>query len=630
MSGDLHILILAASAAEADAVNAALSAAGRFSLNVRLTAEGKGQAPGDPVPPDVIIICHSPKIYEESLDLRALQPESQPGALYVVAEEADLPDAVKRWAGEACGFASRGNLKSLVPRLQQEQQQRSLTAELASVRQALRSSEENFQALWQSTVQAALLTDRRGNIRALNQAAEKLFGYPAEELIGQSIELLLPERLRDAHRARRDEFSRQPEARPMGIGRELLACRRDGSEFPVEIGLSPLRINGEDLVAGYVVDISTRKRLEESLRAGEARYRSLFEEALTANYVINPEGRVTACNPAYARTFGFASPEEALNTSFFDFWGNKDSAAEFVESVRKSRRLEFHEVELCSRDGRTIFALQNVVGAFDDDENLLEIKGYLFDDTSRREVEKQLMQAQKMESMGILAGGISHDFSNLISVINAYTDMLLIKMDEADPLRNFVEKISATCQQSTRLIQQILAFSRKQAVQPAIVAINEAIENISEILRRLLGKKIILSLKLGVDTPPVLIDPVQVEQVIMNLAVNSRDAMPEGGSLSIETAKVDFQKHRINRQVSIPPGHYALLSVRDSGVGMDARIMERIFEPFFTTKGKDGGTGLGLSTVYGIVKQNRGHIEVESAPGKGALFKIYFPAANGQ
>jgi signal transduction histidine kinase/CheY-like chemotaxis protein len=250
--------------------------------------------------------------------------------------------------------------------------------------------------------------------------------------------------------------------------------------------------------------------------------------------------------------------------------------------------------------------------------------------SDRRSLEAQLMQAQKMEAIGILAGGVAHDFNNLLTVINGYSDFLLDDLAQDDPKRSDLEQIRRAGGNAASLTAQLLAFSRKQILQPKIINLNDVIAEMGIILRRLIGEDIDLATVPQPDLGLVQADPGQMQQIIMNLAVNARDAMAQGGKLTIETANVHLDDNYVRRHVEVPAGPYVMLAISDSGVGMDAETQARIFEPFFTTKGPGRGTGLGLSTVYGIVKQSDGFVWVYSEPGMGATFKIYLPLMEGE
>ncbi len=496
----------------------------------------------------------------------------------------------------------------------------------------LRGNEQNFKALVEAAALAIVITNRVDEIVFINAAAEKLFGYQDQELIGQPVDILIPEvyRMQQIPLAAGTNHA-AAEKIPRASGANFVAkvLPKKGAEILVEISLTHITIDGNPLMIYFVIDIRRREEVEDALRKSEARYRQLFEDDLTGNFIIDGTGRIKVCNPAFARIFGIPSPNEARTLNFFDLFPDRASCQQFLAEVKARKKLEFFETQLEHPSGKPLYVLANIVGHFDPTGHLVMIRGYLADVTRRREIESQLLQAQKMESLGILAGSIAHDFNNIISVIQGYTDIILRDMAPDSPLRCHVEKIKQANKQAGLLIQQIQSFSRKQEIQPQVFQINEAIHNIEEMLRRLISKKICLVFDLSRNLPPVKMDPVQVEQVIMNLAVNARDAMlPRGGTLTIRTGAVTLDAKQLQGLETVSPGTFILLEVQDTGIGMDEATRARIFEPFFTTKERDKGTGLGLSIVYGIVNQNKGLIQVESAPGKGTTFRIYFPASS--
>ncbi|MDT7602453.1 MAG: two-component system, cell cycle sensor histidine kinase and response regulator CckA, partial [Acidobacteriota bacterium] len=368
-----------------------------------------------------------------------------------------------------------------------------------------------------------------------------------------------------------------------------------------------------------------RKRNEDALRASEEQYRTIFSDDLTGIIISTPDGRALSVNPAFARIFGFGSVEEAMSHNTVSIYPSPEARAQMLERLRRERRLDNYEIEMRRIDGTIIHTVENISGVFDAAGELVEIHGYVFDDTRRKELEAQLQQSQKMEAVGKLAGGIAHDFNNLLTAINGYSDLMLRRIKEGDPVRRHAEEIKKAGMRAADLTRQLLAFSRKQVLQPIVLDPNEIVADMNDMLQRLIGEDVQLLTCLRPEIGRVKADPHQLSQVIMNLSVNARDAMPRGGKLTIETANVYLDEEYARRHLSTRAGHYVMLAVSDTGTGMDAQTQARIFEPFFTTKEVGKGTGLGLSTVYGIVKQSGGNVWVYSEPGHGTTFKIYLP-----
>ncbi len=355
-------------------------------------------------------------------------------------------------------------------------------------------------ALLESAAQAIISVDRTGRIVLANRRTEEMFGFTREELIGSLVEALLPNAQREGHTRHRANYFRAPHPRPMGIGFDLMARRKDGTDFAVEVSLSHIQTDGEVYAIAFVSDISERKKLEQ-----------------------------------------------------------------------------------------------------------------------------QLMHSQKMEAVGRLAGGVAHDFNNMLTVIAGYERMILDELKPDDPLREYAEEVLDAATRAAELTNQLLTFSRRQVIQPRVFNVNTVITNLEKMLRRLIGEDIRLTLQLDEKVANIRSDPSHVEQAIVNLAVNSRDAMPEGGRIIIESSNQYLDENYARSHLGVHPGQYVMIAVSDTGTGMDAETRQHIFEPFFTTKEKGKGTGLGLATVYGMVKQNGGDIWVYSEPGSGTTFKLYFP-----
>jgi len=362
-------------------------------------------------------------------------------------------------------------------------------------------------------------------------------------------------------------------------------------------------------------------------RESEASYRTLVQEAPLGIYRSTPAGRFLSANTALARILGYDSPDDLLALEMAtDVYADAEERRRLIEQDTYTDQV-YDELEATwkKKDGTRI-RVQLSVRAHRSPEGQVEYyEAFVRDITAQRQLEAQLAQAQKMEAIGRLAGGVAHDFNNLLTVILSYSELLLQDLPAEAPNRDDIEQIRKAANGASELTRQLLAFSRQQVLQPKVVDLNAAVSSIERLLARVLREDIHLECSLAVDAGTVKVDPGQLEQVIMNLAVNARDAMPNGGRVTIETANVDIDETYVEAHALAAPGRYVMLAVTDTGMGMDAATQARIFEPFFTTKEVGKGTGLGLATVQGIVQQSGGFIWVYSEPDHGTVFKVYLP-----
>ena len=490
---------------------------------------------------------------------------------------------------------------------------------------------------------AIVVVDRDGTIVQLNSQTQQLFGYERDELLGQKVEILVPEGYRRQHQHHRDDFAAHPKTRPMGADLELYGRRRDGSEFPVEISLSPTSTLNGTFVLSAIRDISDRKRIAEELRRaneelhrrtaeqlGEYRSRLALIIDSSEDAIISKslDGTITSWNRGAERIYGY-TPEEVIG-KHISLLVPSDRAHEIPEILQKIARgegIEHHESVRVTKDGRHLDVSISVSPLRDAAGEIVGGSAIARDITAQKRAEGQLRQAQKMEAIGRLAGGVAHDFNNILGIINACTEFLRDRIDPAGEPAIYVENIREAIERGTSLTKQMLAFSRTSAIQPRILDLNERLKEISKLLRPLLGDDIEVLIVSRSASAVVEADPGHLDQVVVNLAVNARDAMPRGGKFILETGAVNFDEDFADQRQAMAAGKYVLLAVSDTGSGMDEATVSRIFEPFFTTKEAGEGTGLGLATVYGIVKQSAGHILVYSEPGCGTTFKIYLPSA---
>lgn len=388
-----------------------------------------------------------------------------------------------------------------------------------------------------------------------------------------------------------------------------------------------LEFAGRKAALVTALDITERKRVEEVTEESQEKYRTLIEQSNDAIYLIYGN-KFEIINRKFEELFGVS--QAAANAPDFVFTNivAPKSRTQVMERARKERegqnlspRYEFTALD---KEGHEIEVELTV--SYPTYRGGLATQGVLRDITERKRLQEQLLQAQKMEAIGRLAGGVAHDFNNLLTVINGYSELLLLRYpDPHDPIRREIEQIRKAGARATGLTRQLLAFSRKQVLQPQLLDLDDLVADVGKMLQRLIGEDIELITIPRPGLGQVKADPGQIEQVIMNLAINARDAMPQGGKLTIETANVRLDEGYTRQHTEVKPGPYVMLAVSDSGIGMDKETQARIFEPFFTTKTQGRGTGLGLAAVYGIVKQSGGHIWVYSEVGRGTTFKVYLP-----
>jgi PAS domain S-box-containing protein len=490
---------------------------------------------------------------------------------------------------------------------------------------------------------AIVAVDREGTILQVNSQVQELFGYSRTDLIGKKVELLVPERSRSEHHHHRELFAAMPKIRRMGAGLDLHGRRRNGSEFPVEISLSPVPIGEEIIVLSAIRDISDRKKIEEELKraneelaqktAGQigeyrARLASIIDSSEDAIIGKNLEGTITSWNRGAQRIYGYA-PEEVVGHHISMLAPNDrpDEIPAILQKIARGESTEHYESVRVAKDGRhlnvsiTVSPLRDAAGA------IVGASAIARDITGQKRTEDQLRQSQKMEAIGRLAGGVAHDFNNVLGIINACNEFLRDRIDPASETSIYIENIKKATERAASLTRQLLAFSRKQVVKPVILDLNHRLRDISKLLRPLMGDDVEVVVVPRSQSAVVEADPSQLDQIVVNLAVNARDAMPHGGKFILETDVTEVDQSFAQQHPPLAVGKYVMLVASDNGSGMDRTVLSRIFEPFFTTKEPGKGTGLGLATVYGIVKQSGGHILAYSEPGRGTTFRVYLPSA---
>jgi len=491
---------------------------------------------------------------------------------------------------------------------------------------------------------AVIAVDRSGTMVQVNSQTEDLFGYKRDELIGQKVEMLVPDSYRAAHQSHRQSFAEAPKTRRMGADLELYGKRRNGSEFPVEISLSPVSTDKGMFVLSAIRDISDRKRIAEELRRaneelhrrtseqlGEYRTRlaSIIDSSEDAIYGKDLDGTITSWNRGAERIYGY-TPDEIVgkHISILAPSDRKDEIPDILARIAEGETINHFESMRVAKDGKALDVSISISPLRDAKGDIAGASAIARDITAQKRAEGQLHQAQKMEAIGRLAGGVAHDFNNILGIISACSEFLRDRVDPATGSAQYIENIKKATERGSALTRQLLTFSRSSSIRPRILDLNERLRDVSKLLRPLMGDDVEILIVSKSPAAIVEADPGQLDQIMVNLAVNARDAMPKGGKFILETRSEWFDEDFAEQHQNMPAGKYVLLAVSDTGTGMDEKTVSRIFEPFFTTKETGKGTGLGLATVYGIVKQSAGHILVYSEPGHGTTFKIYLPSAD--
>lgn len=492
------------------------------------------------------------------------------------------------------------------------------------IRKQTLEREELFALISENAVDMIAIVDMRGRRLFNSLSYEKVLGYTTDELHSSSaFDQIHPDDRKLVEQA-------TEEARASGTGKTLdyRFRHKNGSWMVLESTSSVTRNpSGEpDKLVIVNRDVTEQRRAGEALRRSEADFRSVVERAPYGICRATVAGRFVQANPALQQMLGYETPSDLLPRNLAaDIFGDEEAFHRFTQALTGTAGVKDLEIRWKRKDGMPIDVRCSGVhvAAKNDSEAYLQI--FVEDVTEKRSLERQLRTAQKMEAIGRLSGGIAHDFNNLLGVIIGYSRVLRKSLGDENPLCEHVVEIEKAGERAASLTKQLLAFSRQQILTPSVLNLNALISDLHKMLPQLLGEDIHLVLDLNESLGNVKADQSQLEQVVMNLAVNARDAMPQGGQLTIRTANVQLDESYTANHPGSKEGSYVLLSVSDTGTGMDSATLARIFEPFFTTKQRGKGTGLGLATVYGIVKQSNGYIWAESALQQGSSFQIYLP-----
>jgi two-component system, cell cycle sensor histidine kinase and response regulator CckA len=528
--------------------------------------------------------------------------------------------------------ALRNGAQEYLPKAQltSELLQRNLKHGVARTRAARRDS--SLAAIVDSADDAIVGKTLEGIITTWNKAAEQMYGYTAHEAVGSPISMLMREEAQKSLPQSFQTLRRGERIEPF----ETVRVRKDGTQIHVSVSIFPVSDQAGKVVgaASIARDVTKRNQAEAAVRESEARLR-LIEDASDDIFfwIADPSGsKFFHISPAFERIFGRTRESVVDNPSLILDSVHPDDREKVVAdvAVQKLGQPFGHEFRMNHPDGTKHWISNRGFPIRDAEGNLIYYGGVCKDITERMVLEEQLREAQKIEAVGRLAGGIAHDFNNMLTVIGGFGELLREKMGADGDLGAYCEEILKASDNATRLTRQLLAFSRKQVLAPVILDLNDVVKNIEKMMRRLIGENIEFRTVLEPNLWRVKADLTQMEQVLVNLVVNARDAMPGGGAIVVELQNVHLDEDYGQSHPSVAPGDYVMLAVTDTGTGIDEATKARIFEPFFTTKEQGKGAGLGLATVYGIVKQSGGFIWVYSEPGEGTSFKVYLPFTEGE
>jgi PAS domain S-box-containing protein len=487
---------------------------------------------------------------------------------------------------------------------------------------ALEASELRVRALLEGAGDAIFLHDVDGDILDFNQAACDALGYTRDELIGMTV-------------AELDADHDAPDVRRLGervcsgehFTFETRHIRKDGHVVPVELRLSSVVWRDQQIVLAVARDIAERKEAEATVRRQRDFARELLDTAHAIVLVLDTDGNVTLFNRFAQELTGY-SAEEAMGLNWFETFlppADRDRIRSAFRRVLKGGQYRGVENRILTKSGRHVLIRWDNSILTDEEDRVAGVLAIGNDVTEARATEEQLRQAVKMEAIGRLAGGVAHDFNNMLAIIQGYADLVIQALGEEHPQVEDVVRIRSAAARASNLTRQLLILGRRQIDRPRVIRINDIVRPMETMLRRTIGEDIDFDVTLAVNVPPVYADPTQIEEVVLNLVVNAREAMPEGGRLTIETTRAEVPPPKSAAKPRLNPGSYALLTVSDTGSGMSEEVRGRVFEPFFTTKQIGEGTGLGLATCYGIVTHAGGHIEVDSAPDRGSTFRVFLP-----
>jgi two-component system cell cycle sensor histidine kinase/response regulator CckA len=577
--------------------------------------------------PDLILSDYTLPRFDGMAALSLAKERAPSIPFLIVTGSVNEETAVGCMKAGATDYLLKSNLARIGPAIEAALERSRAHAQKVQAESALAASERRFRSLVQNSSDLVIILAPDGTILYASDSAERIVGYAPGDLVGSSLLSYL-----DASGVRMVRGLLQNGNGRTNGGGPIEFCLRRGDGSPVWLEAVGTNLLTDATIRGIVLnarDVSERKRADRALRESEERYRDLFDNASDLVCMAAPDGSLLYVNHAWQQGTGYGE-DEIGRIQLLDLV-HPDSRAYFnqvLERVLNGERLDHIELVFMPKAGTPITVEGNLSCTFKDGQPAV-VRGIYRDITERKRVEEQLRRAERMQAAGKLAGGVAHEVNNMMTGVIGFSEFLLRTLEEGDPRRADVEEVIKAGTRAANVTRQLLAFTRQQFLQPQVFQVNAVVSDMEKMLRRSLGEDHVLELRLSPDAGELRADRGQLEQVLINLILNARDAIAGHGRVSIQTAPAVWDEVYAQRHggVDLPLGSYVMLAVSDTGCGMDREIQARIFEPFFTTKAIGQGTGLGLSTVYGIVKQSGGYVWVYSEPGEGSVFKIYLPAA---
>jgi PAS domain S-box-containing protein len=488
-----------------------------------------------------------------------------------------------------------------------------------------------LKAILESAVAAIITIDVRGHIETVNPAAERMFGYTASEVLGRNISMLMPEPYRSQHDAYLAKYFATGRREIIGIGREVAGLRKDGSTFPMHLSVGEFAVGATRFFTGTIVDLSAQRAAEQRFEREQALFRAIFESMPDPLVICDAAAAIRLVNPSFTRVFGYTEAE-VLGESVATLFESAEAWQDFAKAdaaARQQATARPVSARFRRRSGE-VFPAETVEGAVVGSSGSgLGCLMLIHDVTAERQQEALLLKAQRLEAVGQLTGGVAHDFNNLLTVILGNIEILEPKLGD-ELSRSLAGEAREAAEMGARLTDRLLTFARRQLLETQSLNLNEFVLGLIELLRRTIGAPIDLSTALAPDLWPTVADPGQVESAVLNLVLNARDAMPDGGRLVIETFNASLDEGDVESAHGMAAGDYVVLSVADTGHGMPPEVRARAFEPFFTTKAAGKGSGLGLATIYGFAHQSGGNVTIYSEMGKGTTVSLYLPRAGAR